>query len=477
MELAELRLEPATGSVEVLAAGIDEPTDRGVAVRTVALNRHMLPFALALVAGALFNPTPVHGLTLGDVSSLSALGQPLRVAIPVTLASGETLHVACVRLVADNTVNTMPQIVTAKVSLEQVASGTRLMITTPTSVSEPALRLAVQTGCGSAMRRDYVLLLDPPSTESPTMVAAAEPDEAPWLRHPRKDTAVASATPRQSAPVASPLPRTTWGTPVPTAEAVAEARPKAAEKIAPEVKTVAAEAVAASAAPRELTTVTTSSGVGSFISEAAAASLPPRTAAPRTTSAQSLSQPQQLVWRAQSQPPVVSIWQQMWPYAFAICCTITLALVAYVVHRRHTVATSWMDPKARTTLRGETQAGAQQVTFAHFGAMTEPAPASVRAPLTLPPLPERSAETSELDTLLQDIQADMIDERTIKDAWKAAAGDSPTDMGTDSILRAIAAAERDLQIGAPEPAQVAMDTALDKDLMTIPNVPMKVKLG
>ena len=71
----------------------------------------------------------------------------------------------------------------------------------------------------------------------------------------------------------------------------------------------------------------------------------------------------------------------------------------------------------------------------------------------------------------------MIDERTIKEAWKAAADESPMDMGRDSILKAIAAAELDLQIGAPEPAQAAMDNALDKDLMTIPNPPMKVRFG
>ncbi len=469
-------LEPATSPVEVLAAGIDEPTDRGAAVRSVALNRHMLPFALALLAGALLTPTPAHGLTLGNANQLSSLGQPLRVAIPVTLASGETLHVACVKLVADNTAGATPQIVTAKVSLEQAASGTRVMITTPTSVSEPALRLAVQTGCGSTTRRDYTLLLDPPNHEAPTMVAAAEADEAPWTRLPRKATAVAAATPRQSVPVASPLPRTTWGTPVPTAETVAEVHPKAVEKIAPEVKPTQV-AIATPAAPRELTTVSTSSGVGSFISEAAAASLPPRTVAPRTTSPQSAPPAQQLVWRAQSQPPATNIWHQMWPYAVAIFGTMLLALVAFVAHRRHTITTSWMDPKARTSLRGETQAGAQQVTFAHFGAMTEPAVAAPRVPLKLPPIPERSVEVSELDTLLQDIQSDMIDERSIKDAWKAAAADSPTDMGTDSILKAIAAAERDLQIGAPEPAQVAMDTALDKDLMTIPNVPRKARHG
>ena len=71
----------------------------------------------------------------------------------------------------------------------------------------------------------------------------------------------------------------------------------------------------------------------------------------------------------------------------------------------------------------------------------------------------------------------MIDERTIKEAWKSAAGDSPLDMGSDSILKAIAAAERDLQIGAPEPAQVALDNALENELMTIPNIPKSVRFG
>jgi hypothetical protein len=80
---------------------------------------------------------------------------------------------------------------------------------------------------------------------------------------------------------------------------------------------------------------------------------------------------------------------------------------------------------------------------------------------------------TELDTLLHDIQNDLIDERTIKEAWKAAAVEAAADMGGDSILKAIAAAERDLQIGEPEPVQTAMDTALDDELLTLPNLRTK----
>ena len=46
-----------------------------------------------------------------------------------------------------------------------------------------------------------------------------------------------------------------------------------------------------------------------------------------------------------------------------------------------------------------------------------------------------------------------------------------------SILKAIADAERDLQIGAPEPRQAALDHSLDNELMTVPNVPKGVRFG
>ena len=45
------------------------------------------------------------------------------------------------------------------------------------------------------------------------------------------------------------------------------------------------------------------------------------------------------------------------------------------------------------------------------------------------------------------------------------ATESATDIGTDSILKAIEAAERDMRIRPPEPTQTAMDNALDDDLL------------
>ena len=248
----------------------------------------------------------------------------------------------------------MPQIVTGKVSLEQGTNGTRLVITTPASVSEPALRLAVQTGCGSTTRRDYVLLLDPPNSESPTMVAAADADEAPWTRvhaqeHRGRLGDAAAERRRRLAHCRARRGARQFR----LAQPVAEARPKAAEKDRPRVQAPRLRRRGARPHRANSTTVSSSSGVGGFISEAAAASPCRRaTATPRATSQQSLPLTAQPVWRAQPQPPPGASGSRCGRTPLAIFCTIALALVAFVAHRRHTVSTSWMDPKARTSTRG-----------------------------------------------------------------------------------------------------------------------------
>jgi hypothetical protein len=476
---------PAASDIALRGAGIDEPTDRGAAVRSVALNRKMLSYAVALtlIAIAALVPVPAHGLTLGNVAAQSALGQPLRVVIPVDLGQDATLNSACIKLVANNSAVDVPQIVTGRVSLEgESTTSPRLVISTPAAFREPVARLSVQVGCGSTTRREYVLLFDPPALQSSTMLAVADGDDPSWTRIPRRSVEVAHNT--AAAPAA---PRSMWGTPVPTGAPATEtpAPQRGIEEPKPEP---AVAAVESAAVPRELVTLTASTGGGMFIQEAAAASLSARTITPRAITAAAAAPANPKV-SAQSIPlanlgtqraresSAVAAWQMAWPFAAGIFCTIALAIVGFVVHRRSLQEKSWLDPKARTSLKGETQAGNPQVTFAHFGAMTEAPDTKSRAALELRSAADRTVPLSELDTLLRDIQSDLIDERAIKEAYKDAAADAELDMGSDSILKAIAEAERDLEIGAPEPRQAALDNALDNDLMTIPNVPKGVRFG
>jgi hypothetical protein len=64
-----------------------------------------------------------------------------------------------------------------------------------------------------------------------------------------------------------------------------------------------------------------------------------------------------------------------------------------------------------------------------------------------------------------EVEVDGIDEHVIRKAWATLAAESATDIGTDSILKAIEAAERDMHISPPKPAQAATDDALDDDLL------------
>ena len=447
-------------------------------MRSVALTRQGFPFALALFAGALLAHSSARGVTLGNIASQSELDRPLRVVIPVSLSGGETPNAVCIRLVADNSPGA-PQILTARVNLEQGATNPRLVITTASAVHEPAVRLAVQAGCGSTARRDYVLLLDPPALQSPTMVASADADEPIWLAR-RADTPskrpdtnpqpIAATKPEPD--IASRLPN--WGTPVATgavtpSRSTPEAPPKNVE---PRPAPLAMAASPTQVAPREFVSMV--GGSGAFIPEAAAAPLTPHPApvtSPTTALRQSTPQSIPLITRRQ-QPqtsPALALWRQTWQYAAAAAGLLVLGLGAFMVRRRVSAA-SWFSKGDRLSLKGETQAGPVPATFAHFEVMTEPVSIKPRVPITHQMLPpEHPAADPELDTLLVGIQSDMIDEKAIKDAWREAA----TDIGTDSILKAIAAAERDLDIATPEGAHFEMDTTLEGDLVTVPNLPSK----
>ena len=423
-------------------------------MRSVALTRQAFPFALALLAGALLAPAPARGVALGNIASQSSLGQPLRVEIPVVLSGGETLNTACLKLVADNTPGAPPEIVTGRVSLERAATRPRLVVATAAPVNEPAIRLAVQTGCGSTTRRDYVLLVVPPNTESPMMVASADAEEPTWTAPPPPSAAAphtvwaSLCSPRQPARGSPAMPIQEWRPPTQVADIPTPPQ-------------------------RELITLVGGTGSGGFIPEAAAAALPMRALPSPTVSARSLPLTSPLGSRPQPQAPAMAVWAQAWPYAATVFGAIILSLAGFVLHRRFATR-PWISPSARGSMNSETQAGAPQVTFAHFGAMTEPAPLTPRVPTAHPESgKDQTVAITELDTLLHDIQNDLIDERTIKEAWKAAATEAASDMGGDSILKAIAAAERDLQIGAPEPVQTAMDTAWDDELLTVPNLQTK----
>lgn len=419
--------------------------------------------AFVALAGVLLHPGSVSAVALGNIALQSSLGQPLRVVIPVALSAGETLNTSCLKLVRDPVGGT-PQLLTGKVSVERNAASTQLIVTTPRAMNEPALRLSVQAGCGGdTMRRDYVLLLDPQGTESSAVVASADLDQfrnyastaGPATSARRAQRVVAS-----TAPSSSPAPSPTTFTPIDPPAPVAVAR---TQKTAP-----AAEVVALTATPSEPVALTATQPRSGFIPEAAAASLSRVSMEGSNTNRVAASPPTALL-RTRAEVPEATLWTQTWPYAAVLLSIGAIALTAFAKRRRLAVP-EW----GATTLsngRSTMQNTGAANTFAHFAAMTEPAPIMLRA-ISLPIVTEEETYDASLDTLLQepDIDVDGIDEHVIRKAWATAATERAADIGTDSILKAIAAAERDLQISPPEPKQAAIDKALDDDLMYDPKL-------
>jgi hypothetical protein len=397
-------------------------------------------FACAALAGVLFQPGLVSALALGNIALQSSLGQPLRVVIPVALSNGEILNTSCLKLVRDP-VDGTPQLMTGRVSVERNAANARLIVTTPRPVD------------------DYVLLLDPQGTESSTMVASADLDEFKSytgarrpIEVPRGAQRVATATDPSPFPGSAPAPTTFKPIDPPLPIAVAQTQKTAPAALMVEPTVTPSEPVA-------LTTIRPSSG---FIPEAAAASLSPLSIARSDTTA--ASAPTAML-STRDRVPEETLWTQTWPYAAVLLSIGAIALTAFV-KRRRIVAPAWSAAMANNFSKSPMLTSAAANTFANFGVMSEVAPSAPRQ-ITRQRAIEEPIHDANLDTLLQvpDGDADGIDEHVIRKAWATLATESAGDIGTDSILKAIEAAERDMHISPPAPAQAAMDNALDDDLL------------
>ncbi len=127
------------------------------------LNNHTLKQAVItalaiLVIGAQNN---AYALGLGNINVKSHLGQTLRASIKIQGAS-ELKGEACFRVINDSTVENPIDSANFKLS-KVVGDSATLTITTHQIVNEPITSLSIMAECDVNIRRDYVLLLDPPA--------------------------------------------------------------------------------------------------------------------------------------------------------------------------------------------------------------------------------------------------------------------------------------------------------------------------
>jgi len=427
----------------------------------------------ALLVATLIASSAAHGMVLGEASAQSALGSPLRVVIPVTAGPGELLQPDCFQAVpagGDGSTSS----VTARVSLERAAAAPRLVVTTANMVNEPVLRFSIQSECNGLARRAYVLLLDPPESAN-SMAAqqamAGEPGQDRPAPQPaatqRRKAASAAPAPAQVVRVPeSSVPAPTSAVPAPTQAMQATANPESEQMQAVGVRSFAERGSPAAVigatglvGPLALRHVATTPEAIVPI-----APLPPR-----------------------AQPAPSSASSSGWYLVVAgIAAAGVIALLALLLHRRQappeipqwTRSSTYADTRSFTELSASPGTGPH--TPSHAGATTsrrgadsagrKSAPSSRLGNMgtTASRTNAAAIDPTTIDTLLDAIDSDVVEERAVREAWAAARSDVEKEMDGNAILEAIEAAERDLHLAPPPAAQAAIERALEDDLLQPP---------
>jgi hypothetical protein len=423
------------------------------AVSIYAPFRFLVAVAMALLIATVIASSTAHGMALGNAVAQSTLGSPLRAVIPISTAPGELLRAACFRVVPAG--DGSAQTVTGRVSLERTASAFQLVVTTENTVNEPAVRFGIQAGCETMSRRDYVVLVDPQVAGAPA-VAAVQP------------TARESGQERAGLPPAAARRKADWA---PTASESRPARASApAAGAALEGQRLAATSAVAPADFRPI-------GTG--------------------TAARPASPAEARVAQTVAPLALVGGWGDAWTYlAASLAIAGVIALAALLMHQRRappaipqwTRGGSYAGPSTFTNLSSAPATlSLPPATFSPLsyaeattvqGTPSDSKPNSVAPPLVAPvqvttPRTRTSsipADISTIDTLLDELDPDVVEERAVREAWAAARSNVEREMDGNAILQAIEAAERDLLLGPP---QAAMDSSLDDELLHPPQRPDK----
>ncbi len=143
--------------------------------RTV-FGRLMTRAVFSLVLAGLIPFYSAHALSLGGEQVSSSLGQPLRMAIPLLGSTVDALETRCFRIVAPSRNDGLSVILQARIELQTTSNPPLLIIRSNRAIDEPVVRISVEAGCDAPIRRDYTILLDPPSVSLPeSRVAAVTP--------------------------------------------------------------------------------------------------------------------------------------------------------------------------------------------------------------------------------------------------------------------------------------------------------------
>lgn len=196
-----------------------------------------------LVVGVLgFASVGVWGLSLGSSAGQALMGRPLDISIPLTFAADESSSELCpvVRVYFGEDPVGAGQVRTA-VKGEGSSGGAVLHVSTLSPLTEPYARVDVVAGCTNQFSRQYTILADLPSIETP------KPVKAPLAVVLPSAQAVEGKDPKRPALAAAPPaldgPLTAQVTSKLTARAVQSREPLSAPKTAQQPARVVPESL------------------------------------------------------------------------------------------------------------------------------------------------------------------------------------------------------------------------------------------
>ncbi|MFG6466391.1 FimV family protein [Roseateles sp. BYS87W] len=137
--------------------------------------RGVLTPALALLLGVAFDPAQALGLGRPQVAS--ALGRPLDVSVPLTLAEGEQLSDGCLRAEVTAGDARVPAGL-LQLRVEGEPGQQRIRLQSQVRIEEPALRITLALGCPLRLTREFNAFIDPPAGAAPAPAATAAPAPA-----------------------------------------------------------------------------------------------------------------------------------------------------------------------------------------------------------------------------------------------------------------------------------------------------------
>jgi pilus assembly protein FimV len=164
---------------------------------------------LALAVGG-----PVAALGFGEMRAQAFLGQPLNLAVPVTLAEGESLGAECASAeVLSGEVRLQPGMVRVRVTQGRDEREAILRISSTVAIDEPVVNITIAAGCPTRITRTAVLLADPPlvsTAQAPAVEAAPAvpaPAAAPARVRPPEAGSTSAPAPGAAAPAGNRIAR------------------------------------------------------------------------------------------------------------------------------------------------------------------------------------------------------------------------------------------------------------------------------